>query len=120
MPVKRRVARNRRGGWSSLHRLALASGVRVFDTFGSRHAPWPMDEARVAWADLREDILAEWQATRPTLRPWGWWAIEQEIERPRLRSEQRRYLQRHGHLTPAEESIIEADAALLEFDGYDR
>lgn len=118
MPVKRRIGKTRRAGWTDEHRSALATGSRYLGAFGSHRDPWPLDEAALAWADLREGILAEWAQRHPCLRPWGWWVIDHGLEYPSGKSRQRRYLHEHGHLTPDELEMIEADPSLLELKPY--
>lgn len=113
MPVVRRIGKRRRKGWNHCHRFALSTGIRMLGAFNGHREPWPMDEARLAWSDLGDGIMAEWAQQRPTLRPWGWWVIDQGIERPRTEEEQRQYLRDHGHLNPDELEMIAADTTLL-------
>lgn len=113
MPVKRRLPRKRREPWNYCHRIALGSGQRYLGVFGGHRHPWDMDEARAAWADLGDEIMAEYRAKHPTLRPWGWWTFDYGIEPPHGKSRQRRYLHGHGQLTSAEEALVRANPGLL-------
>ena len=97
------------------HRIALKSGARprALDVFGGRRQPWNMDEAREAWHDLGESMTAEWIASAPGSRPYGWWRFVVNREPPRGREEQRRYLTRAGLLTSDERRALAADREVM-------
>jgi hypothetical protein len=119
MPVKRRIGRGRRQGWSAVHRMQLRTGWDYLkNAFGEGDA-FDHEAARACWEELRDDILAEWD--RPLSRPWAWWVFDRGIARPSGASRQRAYLAEHGLLTPAERAMVEADPSLLvvKTRGYD-
>jgi hypothetical protein len=86
MPIVRRAAPTPRRGWTEADRRFLRTGRDQFHR--SHFSPFPMSVVafrqredavnmrlvREAWADLGEQITAEWVAQHPDgTRPWAWW-----------------------------------------------
>ncbi len=76
MPRVKRKPHRRRRAWTNLHRLQLLHGHDfVGGAFGSGDA-FDVDQAREAWSDLRDELLADHVREHPGTRPWGWWAFD--------------------------------------------
>lgn len=114
MPAKRRRRRARREAWSDCHVSAMISGMRYLGAFGSHREPWPEDQVHLAWADLRDEIMAEYRVKEPTLRPWAWWVVDQGLPRPLRKCSERRWLLENGILDAEERAMLAADLGLLE------
>lgn len=86
MPIKRRVARQRREGYSRGHREHLKSGHSfeiLGPTFG-RGDKFDREAARAAWDVLRAELMVEFVAEKPCRRPAAWWWFEAPELRRRL------------------------------------
>ena len=76
MPRVKRKAHRRRRAWTDLHRLQLLHGHDFMgDAFGNDEA-FDVDSARLAWSELRDELIAEWIAESPGSRPFGFWMFD--------------------------------------------
>ena len=76
MPRVKRKPHRRRRAWTDLHRLQLLHGPDFMgDAFGNDEA-FDVDSARLAWSELRDELIAEWIAESPGSRPFGFWTFD--------------------------------------------
>jgi len=89
MPNIRRRAK-RRNDYTVEERKLLSCGVSLVTRFGTFHNGRGDKEAlRLAWNDLRDEIMEEWIAANPFSRPWAWLYFDATEPRQRTVGEQR-------------------------------
>src|SRR5262249_38366366 len=106
--VRRRA--KARDDWTREQRRQLLDGHEFFGKgFGrpwSIHRPLDLDLARVAWNELRAEILDEFIANNPGHRPWAWWQFD--APEPRRQPEtDLAYLERLNLLVPSEIAVLD-------------
>ena len=89
MPRVRRKLKHRRAGYTDAHIRQLLTGHdylrKAFgrDTIYGRR---DLEGMRLAWEDLRDELLTEWISQHPTTRPYAWWKFDASERRRRSRS----------------------------------
>ena len=115
MPRPPRRPKDRRESYGPGHVEQLLTGQSLkgpsFSASGLVGCRWrdPLncEAARLAWADLRDELMERWAAEQPPFtRPFGWWAFEHDQLPPRHAEFARDYLVTYGLLTEAEREAL--------------